>query len=491
MSFFRNPFTSFIFLFVLLNACVYAAEKPIRNAEFADSFYPSSASELKNMVVALLDNISQAKKETAPVALLVPHAGYAFSGKVAAAAYRHIAGHDYDTVILLGPGHHKQIAGAAVWDHGRWQTPLGLVDVDNDLAEKLIQDNDFMTANRDAHLGEHSLEVQLPFLQLLQKKFKILPIVMNDASQENCLSVARALAALIQGTDKKVLLIVSSDFSHYADLDETLKRDEYAFDAIRQKDSLALAKGIQTGKTQLCGHAAVLTLLEVLKYFEPIQSYQEMSDTSASVTGDMKRVVGYGAYRFDRSQQSVDVSGVLPQPLRKELLNIARQTLESWILNKKIPQFEITDISLMSPAAVFVTLNKGGELRGCMGGVVPDKPLYQAIQDRVIASAIHDPRFDEVRAEELDDIKIDISIIKDVRLISDSSEITVGKHGAMVHSKENSQGGLFLPEVATKYNLNREQFLELLCREKAGLSASCWQDPTVELYRFSTEEFGE
>lgn len=491
MTFLRNLFTSFILLFVLLNAYIDAAEEPLRKAEFADFFYPSSASELREMAGGLLLNTSQSINESDPVALLVPHAGYVFSGKVAAAAYRHIAGHDYDTVILLGPGHHKQIAGAAVWDRGRWQTPLGFVEVDSDLAVKLIQDNDVMTANREAHLGEHSLEVQLPFLQLLQDDFKILPIVMNDSSQENCLSVARALAGLIQGTDKKVLLIVSSDFSHYADLDQTLKRDQYAFDAIHQKDSLVLAKGIQTGKTQLCGHAAVLTLLEVLKYFEPIQSHQEMSDTSASVTGDMKRVVGYGAYRFDKSQQIIDVSDPLPQPLRKELLDIARQTLESWVVNKKIPQFEITDISMMSPAAVFVTLNKQGELRGCMGGVVPDKPLYQAVQDRVVASAIHDPRFDEVRAEELDDIKIDISIIKDMRLISDSSEITVGKHGAMVHSKKNSQGGLFLPEVATKYNLNREQFLELLCREKAGLSASCWQDPAVELYRFSTEEFGE
>lgn len=265
----------------------------------AGMFYPDSPSDLRAMINDFLAN---AEKRPTPgltgggklVALIVPHAGYVYSGQVAASAYKQIEGMNFDTVVLVGVSHRSVIRGASVYKSGRYETPLGAVEIDVELAEELMAQSKIFSFQPGAHATEHSLEVQVPFLQQVLSGFKIVPILMGHWSEAVCSTVSDCLAKTING--KNVLLIASSDMSHYHPYDIACKMDDIAISSIRHMDTAKLMDDLSSRKCELCGAAPVLTILMVAGKLEANNVEILQYANSGDVMGDRSsEVVGYFA----------------------------------------------------------------------------------------------------------------------------------------------------------------------------------------------------
>jgi AmmeMemoRadiSam system protein B/AmmeMemoRadiSam system protein A len=490
-----------IWFFVLL--CLFApevlaGEETTRHPFVSGAFYPSHSSELSGMVERFLAKASLRKEsQNTPItALIVPHAGYVYSGQSAAAAYKQLKGHFFDTVILVGVYHRANFEGASIWKEGVWRTPLGEVPVDEEMAAAIAGENPLFGFTQDVHLAEHSLEVQVPFLQKTLKNFKLVPIAISRPSLREIQSLAAAIVKHSQG--KRVLWIASTDLSHYRSQRDAARMDKRALKIIRQGDVRGLLKEALSERVELCGLAATMTVLEAarLKGAGPIKILDYA--TSAKASGDKTRVVGYGSAviyggwkteaaftaepktafqdRLDKDQQQV-------------LLDFSRQTLESHVLGRTLPKLEIKDPELQKSRAVFVTLRKHGELRGCIGSLLPQEPLVQAVQNMTVQSASQDPRFKPVAPPELADLSVEISVLSLPRKIQSADEIVLGRHGVIV--KRDGRSGVFLPQVATETGWTKEEFLNELCSQKAGIPPDAWKDPATELYVFTVQDFGE
>jgi len=214
---------------------------------------------------------------------------------------------------------------------------------------------------------------------------------------------------------------------------------------------------------------------------------------SGLITGQTDRVVGYAAIGFYGEPKNIDSKlkddEKLNENQKRKLLKIARETLESYLRDGRLPDFKADNEALKEKRGVFVTLKKNGQLRGCIGSFFPEKPLYQLVQEMAIAAAVNDPRFPPLQYNELEDIKIEISVLSPLRRISSPEEIELEKHG--VYLKYGARTATFLPQVATETGWTCEEFLSQLCTQKAGLPADCYLDPEVELFVYTAQVFGE
>ena len=275
-------------------------DSEVRKPRVAGSFYPSSPSSLKTMVDGFLANAEKQVINGKLIALVVPHAGYVFSGQVAANAYRQIEGMHFDSIVLVGVSHGVGFRGASVYRSGKYETPLGSVEIDRDLAEELMSRSKFFTFQPVAHNEEHSLEVQLPFLQQVLPDSKIVPILTRDWSEAVSSAISSALAETIDG--KNVLMIASSDMSHYPAYDEAVKADRATIaalktmnpDVVREKLDEYLQRGVRELHCMLCAREAVLAVMSAAKKLGAdsikILKYANSGDTTM---GDKYRVVGY------------------------------------------------------------------------------------------------------------------------------------------------------------------------------------------------------
>lgn len=483
---------AFLLVLFLTAAAGNAAEvdkSEQRPAQFAGSFYPAKKADLRVMIRKLLDEAHSGEerdREGELLGLVVPHAGYVYSGNVAAKAYTMLERANPDTVILLGPSHRVPFEGASVWSAGAWQTPLGEVPVDRELAEAIRRENKSFDRPILPHFPEHSLEVQMPFLQTVLPETPVVPILVSDSSQENCMALARAIYRAVLKSGKRVVYIVSTDLSHYKDLATTERMDAVALDAITKGDSRGLARSLGSKSCEMCGQAATLTLLEIMRYYPGARASRLSYDTSATAKKDEKRVVGYASLAFrDVSDPSFELS----EKQKTELLGLARKSIEYYLQTKEYPVVSTEDSSLKIPRGVFVTLLKDGVLRGCVGFPEAVKPLYEAVSNRAIASGFHDPRFKGLSSEELEKIRIKISVLSEPVPISGPGEIILGQDGIIV---QHSRGaGLFLPYVATELGWDKPTMLEQLCKTKARLPSRCWELPGTRLYKFGTLDFAE
>ncbi|MCG3177114.1 MAG: hypothetical protein MOGMAGMI_02081 [Candidatus Omnitrophica bacterium] len=467
-----------------------------RTAAVAGTFYPADASELTALLKTceIKAPVSSAVSGRPPRALIVPHAGYVYSGRTAAAAYRTVRGADIDTVVLIGPSHHAVFRGASIWTEGDWITPLGRMAVDTDLARAIAADNTSFAHPPDPHLNEHSLEVQLPFLQRVLPKARIVPILTSDPSPANTSALAESVLRHTAG--RKALIVFSTDMSHYRDLAPTYEMDRRTLELIRSGDTAALYRALADGTSELCGAAAVLTALETARRL-PGGGHLEVLDytTSADAGGGHHRVVGYGAVILTdagaapvSAPRSGNEVGVYGSSQRQELLWRARSALQRRLAGRSGELTAPSDPLLLEPRAVFVTLRNQGQLRGCIGGLYASEPLYRAVEHMAQAAA-RDPRFRRVRPQELEELHIEISVLSPPERIANADAIELGHHGVIVRRGE--AGGVFLPQVATETGWSRERFLSELCTQKAGLAADCWKDPDTELYTFTCEIFEE
>jgi AmmeMemoRadiSam system protein B/AmmeMemoRadiSam system protein A len=470
----------------------------VRQPVVAGTFYPGTKEELEAQIETFFQNVPEEKEEKALKILIVPHAGYEYSGQVAAFGFKQTQGKDYKKVILIGGSHQAFFEGAVIDESDDWETPLGKVGVDTDLAEKIIKESQNISFSSSVHAQEHSLEVELPFLQKTLSGFKIVPILLGETSGEFPEILAGFLA---ENISEETLIVVSTDLSHYPPYNVANEVDRKTVDSILSGEldnfsatiSAQMEKGYPSLVTCACGHEAVkvgMVLAEKLRISDiRLLKYANSGD----VSGDMSRVVGYAAIGFYqekskvKSQKSKGQEDLLDEKAQKEALEIARETLESYLKDGKTLKVEVENEVLNQKLGAFVTLRKNGQLRGCIGRFEPNESLWQVIQKMAISAAAEDLRFPPVTLGELKNIEIEISVLSPRRKIHDWHEIELGKHG--VYVQKGMQGGVFLPQVATENNWDLETFMGTLCTQKAGLPWDCWKQEDVDLFIFTAQVF--
>lgn len=490
-------------LFAAAAGCTQTAQQePLENVRppaVAGSFYPDDSKELKSQVDSFLAKVSKEKLSGQVFGLMVPHAGYVFSGQVAAYAFKQIIGEDIETVVLIGMSHRAYFEGISVCDQGYFETPLGLVKIDTNLAKAIIASHSKIKSLPQVQAQEHSLEVQLPFLQRALDKFKIVPILMSNPG--DAVILADSLFKATSG--KRVLFVASSDMTHYPTYEVANQIDPVTLSMIEGLDVQRLVDWLNQSHpgcdTLLCGSGAVVTLMLIAKKIEGSQAKVIKYANSGDVSfGDKSRVVGYGAVAFVQpgtctlpalpSIEEEEKGMLLSQKNKKKLLEIARKTMDGYIRGQGTIDIETDDPELKRQCGVFVTLHKQGNLRGCIGYIKPIAPLAQAVSRMAIAASTEDPRFPPVSPDELKDIDIEITVLSELTKISDTNRIEVGRDGLFIVKGFHS--GLLLPQVPVEQGWNREQFLTHTCY-KAGLPATAWKEKDTEIYTFTGIIFQE
>ena len=467
--------------------------KNIREAKTAGQFYPADADELKNKITEYLENVPKASSTANVGAVVVPHAGYDFSGSVAAYAYKRLVGKKVNTVIIMCNSHAVYFEGVAVDNHDAWQTPLGEVAVDKELAQKLVASDKSIQYNQKPFTAlDQTIEVQIPFLQtVLKPDFKILPIYFGNTGEEDYKKLAKAL---VDNLDDSDVIVASTDMSHYPSYEDANKIDQASLEVIKLGEAAKLnehidkviSQGANNEETAMCGIDGVRTILEVfnLKKWDGIEILKYANSGDVSGIGDKRRVVGYGAIVFTAPASN----NLLNDSQKQELLIIARQTVNSFVKNGQIHDFYIDSERLNRKEGAFVTIHKDRQLRGCIGQIIStEKPLWQVVRDMAVAAASEDNRFFPVEENELDKLSYEISVLSAPELIDDWQKIKLGENGVII--KQDGSTGVFLPQVATETGWSKEEILRQLCTQKAGLPASCYKDKDVKLYIFTAQVF--
>ena len=487
---------------LMLAACLACAQsgkpgEPARPKEgevtrppaVAGQFYPGDPRTLTAMVDSMLAAADVPSFPGRVVGIQVPHAGYHFSGPTAAHAFRLLKGMDGVTVVLFGTSHHARIDQAAVYPSGAWHTPLGDVPVDAELARAIIGKSKFMAALPEAHTQEHSIEVQLPFLQRTLASFKIVPIMFLWPSYEQCQEAGRAVAAACKG--RNVVLVASTDLYHGESYTEARRTDTTTVGLFAGFDPAVLYQGLAAGKAQACGGFGVVAMMVAARELGADKAVVLAQTNSNDVTGERSDyVVGYSATAFIAGGQpaAAENSDELTEAEQQSLLQIARQTLDTYIKTGKVPEAKPLTARLQEKRGAFVTLKEHGDLRGCIGYVEAVKPLYLAVSNMAVAASTEDPRFRPVTKDELKDIDIEITVLSPLRPLPSPDSVIVGKHGLVI--RKGYQSGLLLPQVPGEQGWNRQEYLEGVCR-KAGLPVSAYKDKDAQLYCFTGQVFGE
>lgn len=467
----------------------------------AGSFYPQDAGSLRSLVDRFLE---KAKAPAVPgkiVALLVPHAGMVYSGEAAAAAYKAVNPADVDTILMLGTAHYVAVDGAALYP-GAYATPLGRIEYDGDLAAALLKASERIHAAPQAHEREHSIEVNVPFLQRRFPKAKLVALVMNAEDFSTAQAVGEALARAAAG--RKVLLVASSDLSHYPSGPVAERVDSTTLHALAGMDPaffysvnrFLMARNLPELKCTYCGEASVTAVLAAARGLGAnaarVLTRYHSGDTAAG--RGAQAVVGYGAVAFVKDSKSRPRTAYgLNDDDRGVLLSQARDSLRSRLAGEASQTVELsTRPAFNLPAAVFVTLDaigpaRGKTLRGCIGSTEPQGGLLEAVRRFAVEAGIHDPRFKPMETPELSDVKIEISILSP-RRPAKIADIKPREHGVTVENGGNF--GVFLPQVWESLP-KKDDFLGELCSQKAGLPRDCASDPKTRLSVFTVEAFEE
>lgn len=462
-----------------------------RKAYAAGRFYPDSATVLKNQLRQLFAKAEPRNPGIVPLAIVVPHAGYVYSGEVAASAFNQIdPDRRFERVFIIGSSHTSAFQGVSVYCDGDYETPLGTVKVDTELAQKLVSENKLLKSNAEPHLYEHSLEVQLPFLQYyLKTDFRIVPIIVGASSVETSQKLATILKPFL---NEKNLFVISSDFSHYPRYENAKRVDQSTAEAIQTNKASKLItelksnaqKNIPGLSTSLCGWSSVLTLLYMTEQMHDISvDLIQYKNSGDSPSGEKDRVVGYYSIAFTQGRPKEKIGEFSISKSDKDyLLRLVRQTITEYIHSGVTSEPEPSNLSktLKTPCGAFVTLNKNHKLRGCIGRINPEQPLWKVVQSMAIAAATQDYRFSPVTASEIGQLEIEISVLTPLKRIKSADEFILGKQG--IYMKQGNQTGTFLPQVATSTGWSKEEFLGHCAQEKAGIGWNGWK--TAELYTY-------
>jgi len=451
----------------------------------AGLFYPADKRILEQKINGYLKEAAGKvqKGSASPFGLISPHAGYDYSGRVAAVAYRQIQGKPYRTVFLLAATHYVPFQGVSIYPSGAYETPLGKIPVDDETSAVIMQRCGFARFYSPAFEREHSLEVQLPFLQKTLESFKVVPMVMGRVGESEYRLLAETLTTFVQKNPGRSLIIASSDMSHFHPYQEASAMDRATLGQIESADLKNLTRNIERGTCELCGVQPVLTLMKVAENLAGKIRVLDYAN-SGDVTGDKSRVVGYGAVAF----YPPDERASLGEKEQKALLQVARRTLEAHVTGRPVPRPHAGSEKLLQKRGLFVTLEKRGELRGCIGYIKPVLPLADAVAEMTVSASSRDPRFPPVTQQELADIHIEISVLSPMRRIDDTRDVRVGLDGLFI--VKGGASGLLLPQVATQQRWDKEEFLRQTCI-KAGLPPNAWREKETETYAFTAQIFSE
>jgi MEMO1 family protein len=459
---------------------------------FAGSWYPDRPAELEALLGQLFDCSLERTGPSllpSPLAFVVPHAGLAYSGAVAASAYRQLQAARPGRVFLLGFTHRGSAPAVSIPDVAAFETPLGEVAVDGACARELASSPHFVITG-ESQVCDHSVEIQLPFLRKAVPGVPVVPLYVGTLSDAERSAAAETLARSVRPGD---VLLASSDLTHYGrafgyqpfppdqDVRQRLFRlDSQVIDAAGSLDPALFLATLRELHSTVCGQQPIALLLETLSVLAGEDVFQETLDyqTSADLTGDSKHSVSYASLGYFRAE-----SFLLDAEAQRALLASAQATLQHLCatgLPKAIPP-EPAVPSLMRRAPLFVTLRQGGELFGCVGTRAA-RPLAESAPRLTLAAALDDPRFQHDSVP--DGLDIEISLLTPMRRIRDWRAFRIGRDGACLDYGSHSE--LLLPQVAAGGAMTATRFLEALS-QKAGLRPAVYRDPQARLSVFRAQ----
>ncbi len=380
-----------------------AGAQKVRPAGVAGGFYPADPKVLSAMIDDLLAQATPPPIHDPILAVVAPHAGYQYTGPVAADTFAELKGRKFSRVVVIGPSHYVGFDFTSVYDGDAYTTPLGTVPVDKVFARQLVKLNPTMQLSGMGHDitpagAEHSIEVELPWLQRVLGNFQLVPIVMGDQSYESSRALGVALAKLIDSDNKdgSTLILASSDLSHYHTYDEAETIDHKTLSALAAWDYFSMSRNFQARVWEACGGAPIVAAMIAAERMGANQALVLKYANSGDTSGDRSRVVGYSADIFVKapSGKAVETPFSLSDRDKSELLALARKSVEQAVGQRK--QYEpgaTASEALNQDRGAFVTLREAGELRGCIGYTSATKPLYLTVRDTATLAALRDPRF--------------------------------------------------------------------------------------------------
>ena len=476
-----------------------------REPAVAGEFYPAEPARLESAVRGFLSDALPPRGEP-PIALVLPHAGYIFSGQIAADGWRQAMTGTYDLVVLLGTNHTvPEFRGVSIYAGPGFRTPLGVAEVDTRLASDLIAADPEFVFDPAPHLREHSIEVQVPFVQVAFPGVKILPAIVGRPDPDLCERFGKALARAVGS--RKVLVVASSDLSHYPAYDDARSSDASILTAIASLDASALRRAIgvemRKGRPNLetcaCGEAPILAAIAAAKALGATRGVVvSRANSGDTAVGNRERVVGYGAVALGRGPVGADLSALTPVPTppadaplgpadKRALLAFARRSIERFLAGGTAPLARGLPPVADRKQGVFVTLTKHGELRGCIGHMGVDLPLGQATGMVALDAAFSDQRFPPLEPSELHEIDIEVSVLTPLVHVSGSDAIKIGEDGVVI--RKAGRSAVFLPEVPVEQGWDKTALLAHLC-VKAGLPIDAWTSG-AEFYTFHSIHFRE
>ena len=435
----------------------------LRKAVVDGQFYPASATGINAMLETLIE---KDRKKVDAVGALVPHAGYVYSGAVAGAVFSRLE--EEDSYIIIGPNHTGRGKPFAVMAQGLWQTPLGEVEIDAKLAQAVLKEVSPLEEDSFAHQREHSIEVQLPFLQYIKPDIKLVPIVIAQGDTEDYVKIGKAIAAAVKKTGKKALVLASGDMTHYEPQATAEAQDKKAIEAILKLDTAELTSRYLRDSISMCAYAPVMVMLAAAKELGARQAELVRYRTSGDASGDFSSVVGYAG---------IIVSGGGKK--RSALVELAWQAVESKVRENKIYRPAKITKEMEDQAGVFVSLKKKGRLRGCIGTFLPCQDnIAQEIVVNAISAATADPRFPPVSIDELDELKYSVDVLTPPQKIEDTKELDVKKYGVIVET--DFKKGLLLPDLEGVDTVEEQLSI---AAQKAGIRS----DEPYIIYRFEVK----
>ncbi len=435
----------------------------IREPVVAGSFYPSNTKELKALIKSMVDE--KAEKHDA-IGYYAPHAGFVYSGPVVGAVVSML--NLADTYIIMGPSHTGMGPPFSIMTEGIWKTPFGEVPVDTEIAQQILNSSTYLKDDVQAHVGEHAIEVQLPFIQYFNDNFKIVPIILQDASAAVYKNIGKSIAQVVNKSGKKIMIVASGDMTHYESQKSVRSKDMQAIDAMLQLNAEELLSRVREVNITMCGYAPAAVLIFAAKELGAVKAELVKYQTSGDTTGDYSSVVGYAGIVFIARNES-------------PLVTLARETVENYVKKGTIPTAKHITSEMKGQAGVFVSIHKGEELRGCIGTIGPtEENIAAEIIQNAVSAATRDPRFPPVSPSELPELNYKVDVLTEPEPIQGTHQLDPKKYGVIVEA--GWRRGLLLPDLEGVDSIDYQ--IEI-CRAKAGIG----QNEPVKLYRFEVKRY--
>jgi AmmeMemoRadiSam system protein B/AmmeMemoRadiSam system protein A len=489
----RAAFLALLFVFLTASKCRESLPSlppvEVRKPALAGGWYDAEADALRARVTGFIDAAAQSTLHGYPIALIVPHAGYVYSGATAAHAYRQLQGRTYGRVFVVAPSHRAAFDGVCASRYTHYTTPLGNVNVDTVAVRELLKEPGFSTCDA-AEDREHAIEIQIPLLQVALGRFLLVPLMVSDLDEEGVAGAAASLRRVIRPGD---LYVASSDFTHYGQrfgyfgppsdpitpataaqkLPALLAR---AWSAVETRDVSKLLAYERETHDSICGLLPIAILLSVL----PPDTGASLlaTQTSGALTGDWDNSVSYLAAAFTGLWPYSSVQGAqgLSEAEKAELLKLARAVVNEVVSTGRVLTAQEAGVTatprLSEKSGAFVTLKKEGDLRGCIGTIPPVKPLVRAVIDNAVNAALNDGRFEPVAPAELPLIEVEVSVLTPPVPVKGYEDIVLGRDGVIL--EKNGRMALFLPQVAPEQGWTLADTLTHLSL-KARLPADAWK----------------